>query len=367
MSCRVRAAGPAGDRGRGQARAFRTRRRTPQRGRGQGGEDGGPVPRPPHAARCRVARRGGTPGYPPPPPRGRPGAESSRTPTTPTLRRRVAKLADYAGDRAARATSCKRRRTTPAAGARCDRVDVALALRTPERVARRRGPQPARSRAGWARTATGPPTARRPTEALTGAGGGPRLRGRCLTAQSRRWTGPRGGCGLLVGPAQGRAGPGQPDADRGPGKAPASSPRRRAPRVARGTRGGTRTQPQGPDGMIAVVMLLWRDAVASPKRWRPHVCAAAAGVSGPPRRGRSALRRPPVGCHRGGRLREDDFARPWWWLTPTPRSAGRSSTTAAPPTSPPRGSPGVLRPGRVVAVRRFAGAGREQPAAAESP
>ena len=48
-------------------------------------------------------------------------------------------------------------------------------------------------------------------------------------------------------------------------------------------------------------------------------------------------------------------------------SAGRARQPphrrlVAPPGQPPR-----VRPGRVVAVRRFAGAGREQPAAAESP
>ena len=60
----------------------------------------------------------------------------------------------------------------------------------------------------------------------------------------------------------------------------------------------------------------------------------------PPRRILQPHRHPAPRCHRGGRLREDDFARPWWWLTPSPRSAGRSSTTAATADlSPPRGSP----------------------------
>ena len=67
--------------------------------------------------------------------------------------------------------------------------------------------------------------------------------------------------------------------------------------------------------MIAMVMLLWRDTAASPKRWRPPVL----------RRGR-----------RRQRPRGRTLHAPWWWLTSPPRrrgSAARSSTTAAPPTS----------------------------------
>ena len=48
--------------------------------------------------------------------------------------------------------------------------------------------------------------------------------------------------GFAVGAAPGRAGSGEPDADRGSRTAPASPPGRRAPRVARGSRGGARTQ-----------------------------------------------------------------------------------------------------------------------------
>ena len=59
--------------------------------------------------------------------------------------------------------------------------------------------------------------------------------------------------GSCVGAAPGRAGPGEPDADRGSRTAPASPSGRRAPRVARGARGRTRTQPRRTDGMIAVV------------------------------------------------------------------------------------------------------------------
>ena len=52
----------------------------------------------------------------------------------------------------------------------------------------------------------------------------------------------------------GRAGPGEPDADCGSRTAPASPLGRRAPRVARGTRSGARTQPRRTDGMISTTM-----------------------------------------------------------------------------------------------------------------
>ena len=103
--------------------------------------------------------------------------------------------------------------------------------------------------------------------------------------------------GLRVAP--GRTGPGEADADRGPGKAPASPPRRRAPRVARGTRGGARAQPRGTDGMTAVVMLLG----GGRQRARP----------------------------RGRRSREDDLARPWWSTAVPPTSRADAPAPAATP------------------------------------
>ena len=132
--------------------------------------------------------------------------------------------------------------------------------------------------------------------------------------------------GLRVGAAPGRAGPGEPDAHRGSRTAPASPPGRRAPRVARGARGGARTQPRRTDG-IAVVMLLWRDTVASPRLQSTSSSARPLPPRAPPSRTTCA---PVVVAHRP---------------TPTPRSAGRSSTTAAPPPNAPAGQPWSPPPG----------------------
>ena len=56
--------------------------------------------------------------------------------------------------------------------------------------------------------------------------------------------------GLRVGSAPGRAGPGEPDADRGPRTASAPAAGGRTPCPTRGARGGARTQPRRTDGMI---------------------------------------------------------------------------------------------------------------------
>ena len=56
--------------------------------------------------------------------------------------------------------------------------------------------------------------------------------------------------GLRVGSAPGRAGPGEPDADRGPRTASAPAAGGRTPCPPRGARGGARTQPRRTDGMI---------------------------------------------------------------------------------------------------------------------
>ena len=100
----------------------------------------------------------------------------------------------------------------------------------------------------------------------------------------------------------------------------------RASRCARCARGCS-TQPREPNGMIAVVMLLWRDT--------GRIAPSAGGLTfaaGPSSRQRAT--------HRGPRTTSSSApVAVAHRLTPTPLSAGRSSTTAAPPTSRARTPP----------------------------
>ena len=100
---------------------------------------------------------------------------------------------------------------------------------------------PARGRPG----ALGGPLARHrpPGDAVQASAGPPRSR---RAERAAGWL-----PGLRLDSAPGRAGPGELDADRGPRTASAPAAGGRTPRLARGARGGARTQPRRKDGIIA--------------------------------------------------------------------------------------------------------------------
>ena len=125
--------------------------------------------------------------------------------------------------------------------------------------------------------------------------------------------------GLRVGSAPGRAGPGEPDADRGPRTASAPAAGGRTPCPTRGARGGARTQPRRTDGMIDDEGRIGLVAsVGSGRRTNRDAGRDAARRTQAPRSERAVRARQP---HRQRRGRTPRRGQPWspppdaWSLT----------------------------------------------------
>ena len=160
--------------------------------------------------------------------------------------------------------------------------------------------------------------------------------------------------GFASAAAPGRAGPGEPDADRGCRTAPASPPGRRAPGVARSSRGGARTQPRGriggPTGRRGNCTFRRRPSSTGP-RLRPRGSLAVWG--GAAGRGRR--------LDRSGRWTEPRTA-----VEPLRRRPGNRSDRPADMRPEVDGSR-VIRPNGLIRSAARAAAAREPPWYASGP